>query len=614
MLSHSAHSVGVVDLRPRAALRAARRLGGEQRVDPRAGVGMVGGRGMLDLLDPVAGVERARHRLGLERGLAPEQVGDHAARLAVALGDGAGVEPRERADRGRAPVERLGVALDLLQRGELPHLHVAARAPRPWAASSARRVASEPSHREAYLTARTLRTYGTYLRTYRTYVSPELRSRLCPKGPGRERARSRPPLPPLSGAGSPPSARPPSRPTRSTPSPPPRAPRSPPPGSCTAPRTRSCSGFLALSYVAWGAGLRRNLSANWALLEQTGTSTNALSKAAHDLAALRGWRPRTRRLAGATGYVATELAKEAPYYAGAFGAALVSDSVSSGDAIVFLARREPRRRRLRVRPRRADARVPAPRPRLVRHRLGAGRVPRGLLRGRRARRARDDRVLRRRDPRHAPDAPILFFGTGPTLHHVFLSAGPRVGDPPGRLPAAEPRRDRALARSATRAPTTGGRSCATRSSARGSTPRPRRSSPARGAHAGEGHAAAAGRRGRPRARRRALRDGGQRVLRRLRDRGPRDLGGLHAPHRRPRASRAASSSPPRCGARAPTSSAASASRAPTSTSTTCARCSSPSSTARSRSARSPSTRASATRASCSLAATRRPPASAPARA
>ena len=30
-------------------------------------------------------------------------------------------------------------------------------------------------------------------------------------------------------------------------------------------------GLLALSYVAWGAGLRRSLSANWALLEATGT-------------------------------------------------------------------------------------------------------------------------------------------------------------------------------------------------------------------------------------------------------------------------------------------------------------------------------------------------------
>ena len=62
-------------------------------------------------------------------------------------------------------------------------------------------------------------------------------------------------------------------------------------------RLRRCSaarrialllGFLALTYIAWGAGLRTSLGANWTLLEQTGTSTNALSKAAHDLAAVRG--------------------------------------------------------------------------------------------------------------------------------------------------------------------------------------------------------------------------------------------------------------------------------------------------------------------------------------
>jgi hypothetical protein len=91
-------------------------------------------------------------------------------------------------------------------------------------------------------------------------------------------------------------------------------------------------GFLAASYVAWAAGLRINLAANLALLERTGTSTNALSKAAYDLAGAR-W----RRLAAATGYVATELAKEAPYYAGAFGAAVATDSVSSDDALIFLA-------------------------------------------------------------------------------------------------------------------------------------------------------------------------------------------------------------------------------------------------------------------------------------
>ena len=95
--------------------------------------------------------------------------------------------------------------------------------------------------------------------------------------------------------------------------------------------------LFALSYVAWGAGLRANLRANWALLERTGMSINALSKAAHDLARLRTASVRARRIASAAGYVGTELAKEVFYYAGAVGAAVLSDSVSSIDAIVFLA-------------------------------------------------------------------------------------------------------------------------------------------------------------------------------------------------------------------------------------------------------------------------------------
>jgi hypothetical protein len=92
--------------------------------------------------------------------------------------------------------------------------------------------------------------------------------------------------------------------------------------------------LVAASYVAWGAGLRLSLRANWSLLEQTGTSTNVLSKAAH--AATRTRTTRVRRLAAASGYVATELAKEVPYYAGAFGLAAASHSVSSSDALVFL--------------------------------------------------------------------------------------------------------------------------------------------------------------------------------------------------------------------------------------------------------------------------------------
>ena len=94
--------------------------------------------------------------------------------------------------------------------------------------------------------------------------------------------------------------------------------------------------FLAGTYVVWGAGLRVNLAANWSLLAGTGTSTNVLSKAAHDIAKARTGSVRARRVAASAGYVATELAKEAPYYAGASGAMLVSDAVTAADAIVFL--------------------------------------------------------------------------------------------------------------------------------------------------------------------------------------------------------------------------------------------------------------------------------------
>jgi hypothetical protein len=41
--------------------------------------------------------------------------------------------------------------------------------------------------------------------------------------------------------------------------------------------------------------------------------------------------------AAGAGYVATELAKEAPYYAGTFGAAVLTDAVSSTEALIFLA-------------------------------------------------------------------------------------------------------------------------------------------------------------------------------------------------------------------------------------------------------------------------------------
>jgi hypothetical protein len=55
--------------------------------------------------------------------------------------------------------------------------------------------------------------------------------------------------------------------------------------------------------------------------------------------------------------------------------------------------------------------------------MGAARVPRRLLQRGRARRARDDAFFVAALREIPPGEPILFFGVGPTLHHVFLAAG-----------------------------------------------------------------------------------------------------------------------------------------------------------------------------------------------
>jgi hypothetical protein len=185
--------------------------------------------------------------------------------------------------------------------------------------------------------------------------------------------------------------------------------------------------FLASTYVLWGAGLRVNLEANWALLEETGTSTNALSKAAYDLVKLRTRSVRVRKIASAVGYVGTELAKETPYYAGAVGAALLSDSVSSSDALIFL----------------GGANLGA-----AAYEYGLARVTGAFLRRRDAPvyasfetdwvpsdYLEDYYSVVEPDERRTiaffvdaishsePDEPVLFFGVGPALHHVFLAAG-----------------------------------------------------------------------------------------------------------------------------------------------------------------------------------------------
>ncbi|MEV0129195.1 guanitoxin biosynthesis pre-guanitoxin forming N-methyltransferase GntF [Dactylosporangium sp. NPDC050688] len=180
---------------------------------------------------------------------------------------------------------------------------------------------------------------------------------------------------------------------------------------------------LVASYAVWAWGLRANLRANQALLAATGTSTNVLSKAAHDLARRYGTGPRAARVAAAAGYTATEVAKEVPYYAGAFGAAVLTDPVTATGAVLFL----------------AGANLGA-----AGYEYGLARLTRTFLRRRRYASfdtdwdpaAYLDGYYRTVEPDEVatiaflvealrgaePDRPVLFFGVGPTLHHVFAAA------------------------------------------------------------------------------------------------------------------------------------------------------------------------------------------------
>lgn len=189
----------------------------------------------------------------------------------------------------------------------------------------------------------------------------------------------------------------------------------------------SAAFILAISYLLWVGGLSKSLSANWRLLETTGTSTNLLSKLAYDLAGLRAARVGLRRFLSAAGYLLFELAKESPYYFGAFGLALASDTVSGEEALVFL----------------AGANAGA-----ATYEYGLGWSTRLLLK--KLGHAQYASFEREWDPseylaeyygsvgmdeRHTiaffteaaqrmpAGEPVLFFGVGPTLHHVFAIAG-----------------------------------------------------------------------------------------------------------------------------------------------------------------------------------------------
>ncbi len=185
--------------------------------------------------------------------------------------------------------------------------------------------------------------------------------------------------------------------------------------------------FLGGSYVAWGAGMWANLKANWDLLERTGTSTNALSKLAYDLFKRATKSQRWRRVATDAGYVGTELAKETPYYAGAVGAALFSESITANDVIIFLGGANlgaavyefALAHGVRFFLRRAAAKGYASfetewRPQAYLAEYYAAVEP-------------DERrtiaFFVDAYGRMAPGQKVLIYGVGPTLHHVFLAAG-----------------------------------------------------------------------------------------------------------------------------------------------------------------------------------------------
>lgn len=184
--------------------------------------------------------------------------------------------------------------------------------------------------------------------------------------------------------------------------------------------------FLLASYLAWGAGLHANLGMNADLLAQNGVSSSLLSKLAHDLVAARSGTIRARRAAAGAGYVATELAKEAPYYAGAIATAMVSDAVAAPEVILFLGganfgaaayewtlARSTRSLLVRLRPKAGAS-------------FEADWDPRRYLQDYYSDLGPDEEktidFLVRKMPLTAPNQPILFAGVGPTLHHVFCAA------------------------------------------------------------------------------------------------------------------------------------------------------------------------------------------------
>ncbi len=184
--------------------------------------------------------------------------------------------------------------------------------------------------------------------------------------------------------------------------------------------------FLASTYIAWGVSMSVTLKANWALLEATGTSTNVLSKVLYDLAKFKTMSIRAQRIAAAIGYAGTEIAKETPYYAGAFGAVLFTEQVSTTDALIFLGGANlgaavyeyglAHLTQAFLHQKAAPAYAS----------FEADWVPGDYLADYYSAVEPDERqtiaFFAEAMQASPPDEPALCFGVGPTLHHVFLAA------------------------------------------------------------------------------------------------------------------------------------------------------------------------------------------------
>lgn len=193
--------------------------------------------------------------------------------------------------------------------------------------------------------------------------------------------------------------------------------------------------FLVGTYLAWGYTLGKNLSANWQLLEATDTSTNVLSKAFYDLAPRISSAVGVRKMLAAAGYIGTELAKEIPYYVAALSAAAASDAITLKASLLFLGGANigaavyemvvalGTLRVIRLVERKSS---PMADQTLSYDTYEKDWVPEEYLRDyyndvqpdeRHTIRFFVDAVRNRSDL-----GDVLFFGCGPTLHHVFLAA------------------------------------------------------------------------------------------------------------------------------------------------------------------------------------------------